>query len=231
MIMNKIIIDSKDIVINENGVYYLKIDNKSNYSVRVLNDVNSKLVIISESGDYNIEYNLLENSSLTVNSLNYNNNVSVIINLNEHACVKYNHSVVNKSDSINKFIINHLSSNTTSVINNNGINLMENKLFFQIDGVVDKKLMDVNCNQNSKIINYGNGNSKIIPNLLIESNDINASHSAYIGNFDEDIKFYALSRGINESILIRLLYKAILLGTMELTVEKEEFNKIINEWW
>lgn len=229
--MNKIIIDSKDIVINENGVYYLKPNNKNNYSVKVLSNINSKLVIISENIDYNIEYNLQENSSLTVNSLNYNNNVCVTINLNEHACINYNHSVVNKLDSVNKFIINHLSNNTTSVINNNGINLVENKLFFSIDGVVDKKLTDVNCNQNSKIINYGNGNSKIIPNLLIESNDINASHSAYIGNFDEDIKFYALSRGITETMLIRLLYKAILLGTMELTVEKEEFNKIINEWW
>ena len=75
------------------------------------------------------------------------------------------------------------------------------------------------------------GNSKIIPNLLIESNDIVASHSAYIGNFDDDVKFYVLSRGIKLDMLIRMLYKAILLGTMDLTIEKEEFNKIINEWW
>lgn len=231
MMMNKIIIDSKNIVIKENSVYYLKVNDNLDYHVKVLSGINSKLVIISENNDYNILYDLEKNSFLTINSLNYNNSVNIIINLNENSCIKYNHSVVNKVDSVNKFVINHLSSNTTSIINNNGINLSENKLFIKIDGNVYGKLTDVNCCQNSKIINYQNGNSKIIPNLLIESNDINASHSAFIGNFDDDMKFYASSRGINEEMLIRILYKAILLGTMDLTVEKEEFNKIINEWW
>lgn len=231
MIMNKIIIDSKDIVINENAVYYLKVNNNYDYHVKVLSNVNSKLVIISENSNYHIEYNLSENSNLVVNSVNYNSNTNILINLLKDASILYNHSVVSKVDSVNKIVLNHLSSNANSIINNNGINLSENKLFFEINGVVDKNLLDVNCEQNGKIINYGNGNSKIIPNLLIESNDIHASHSAYIGNFDEDMKFYALSRGINNDMLIRMLYKAILLGTMDLTVEKEEFNKIINEWW
>lgn len=230
MIMNKIFIDSEDIVIKENGVYYLKPIN-SNYHIKIENNIDCKIVIISENISYNIEYNLLENSSLIVNSLNYNTNTNIAINLDKHSKINYNHSVVCKEDSVNKFSLNHLSSDTISTINNNGINIGNNKLFFEIDGIVSKKLNNVKCEQNSKIINYGLGNSKIIPNLLIESNDIVANHSAYIGNFDDDVKFYVLSRGIKLDMLIRMLYKAILLGTMDLTVEKEEFNKIINEWW
>ena len=229
--MNKIIIDSKNIVIDKNDIYYLKINNNENYYIKVLADINSKLIIISESNNYNIEYHLDKNSNLIVNSLNYNCNTNISINLLEYASINYNHSIVSNIDSVNKFSINHLDNNTTSNINNNGINLNDNKLYFDIDGIVGKNLVNVNCSQNSKIINYGNGNCKIIPNLLIDSNDINANHSAYIGNFDEETRFYALSRGINEDMLIRMLYKAILLGTMELTIEKEEFNKIINEWW
>ena len=162
---------------------------------------------------------------------NVTTNTNIAINLDKHSKINYNHSVVCKEDSVNKFSLNHLSSDTISTINNNGINIGNNKLFFEIDGIVSKKLNNVKCEQNSKIINYGLGNSKIIPNLLIESNDIVANHSAYIGNFDDDVKFYVLSRGIKLDMLIRMLYKAILLGTMDLTVEKEEFNKIINEWW
>ena len=230
MIMNKIFIDSEDIVIKENGVYYLKPIN-SNYHIKIENNIECKIVIISENISYNIEYNLLENSSLIVNSLNYNTNTNIVINLDKHSKINYNHSVVCKEDSVNKFSLNHLSSDTISTINNNGINIGNNKLFFEIDGIITKKLNNVKCEQNSKIINYGLGNSKIIPNLLIESNDVIANHSAYIGNFDDDVKFYVLSRGIKLDMLIRMLYKAILLGTMDLTIEKEEFNKIINEWW
>ena len=230
MLMNKIFIDSEDFVIKKNGIYYLK-PNKSSYRIKIESDINCKIIVISENIDYNIEYFINKNSELIVNSLNYSNNTNVTINLDEYSKIIYNHSVVSKENSINKFNLNHLSSKTESIINNNGINLGNNKLFFEIDGVIIKKLNNVKCEQNSKIINYGMGNSKIIPNLLIESNDIIANHSAYIGNFDDDIKFYVLSRGISLDILIKILYKAILLGTMDLTIEKEEFNKIINEWW
>jgi hypothetical protein len=39
------------------------------------------------------------------------------------------------------------------------------------------------------------------------------------------------SRGISSKEIQKLIYKATLLGKMELQEEKEEFNKIINEWW
>ncbi len=39
------------------------------------------------------------------------------------------------------------------------------------------------------------------------------------------------SRGISDIDIKKLVYKAVLLGKMELSEEKEEFNKRINEWW
>ena len=76
---------------------------------------------------------------------------------------------------------------------------------------------------NGNIINFKNGNSKIIPNLIIDNNDVVANHSAYIGSFSEDDIFYIKSRGINEIDMYKLLYRSLLLGKMNLS--EEEFSK------
>ena len=50
----------------------------------------------------------------------------------------------------------------------------------------------------------------------------------FLGEIEEDELFYLLSRGIKEDKIKDLIYKAVLLGKMELTDEKDLFNKIVN---
>ena len=227
---NKINVDYYKISLNDNNPLYLRIDYNTKLDIEVKENISSKIVIVSNN-NYDVNINLLDNANLTVNSLNKDNSVNVNITLNDKANIIYNHSVLSKLDSINNFNINHLSDSTNSVINNNGINKENNKLFFTINGVIPKKLSNIVCNQSSKIINLKNGNSKIIPNLIIDSHDIIANHSAYIGEIEEERLFYMKSRGISREEIDKLIYKAVLLGKMDLNEEKEEFNKIINEWW
>ena len=59
-----------------------------------------------------------------------------------------------------------------------------------------------------------------MPNLLVDSDDVEASHAAYIGTFDEDEKFYMMSRGLTLEECDDLLIKAFLLNDMNL-LEKE----------
>ena len=230
MFWNKIEVDNLKIVLKDNNPYYVKIDSFSNLDIIVNENISSKLVILGNS-DYNINVLLKENANLLVNSLNKDNNVNVTINLKENTYINYNHSIMSENNSNNSFIINHLENNSTSIINNNGINMSSHNLFFKIDGIIPQRLSNISCSQNSKIINFSNGNSKIIPNLIIDSNDIVANHSAYIGKIDDEEKFYMASRGLSDIDIKKLIYKSVLLGKMELLEEEEEFNKIINEWW
>ena len=227
MLWNKINVDKKIVLTNP---MYLEINNKVKLDINVNKNISTKLVIIGNS-DYDINVNLDKEASLLINSLNKDNSVNIIVNLLSKSSVTYNHSIVSNSDSLNSITINHLENDSISNINNYGVNVSENKLFFTIDGVVNKNLNNITCNQSSKIINFKDGNSKIIPNLIIDSNDIIANHSAYIGEIGEEEKFYIKSRGIGEEDIKKMVYKATLLGKMELMEEKEEFNKRINEWW
>lgn len=227
MLWNKINVDKKIVLTNP---MYLEINNKVKLDINVNKNISTKLVIIGNS-DYDINVNLDKEASLLINSLNKDNSVNIIVNLLSKSSVTYNHSIVSNSDSLNSITINHLENDSISNINNYGVNVSENKLFFTIDGVVNKNLNNITCNQSSKIINFKDGNSKIIPNLIIDSNDIIANHSAYIGEIGEEEKFYIKSRGIGEEDIKKMVYRATLLGKMELMEEKEEFNKRINEWW
>lgn len=224
---NKINVD-KEIILS--SPLYLEIVDNVKLNIKVKENINTKLVIIGNK-NYDINIDLDRNSSLLVNSLNKDNSINIKINLLSKSSVTYNNSVVSNSDSLNNISINHLENDSISNINNNGINLSNNKLFFTIDGIVNKELKNIICNQSSKIINFNLGESKIIPNLIIDSNDIIASHSAYIGEIGEEEKFYLKSRGISDKDIKKIIYRSTLLGKMELLEEEEEFNKRINEWW
>ena len=42
------------------------------------------------------------------------------------------------------------------------------------------------------------GKSYILPNLIVDNDEIDASHSAYIGKFDDKVIFYLMTRGLSE---------------------------------
>lgn len=228
--MNKIIVDNNSLVITSNDLYYINVL-KEDYDIFINSNIECKIVLIAFDKKYQIHLHLNKNSNLIINSLNKNSSIDLTIDIENNSKATINYSVISNDDSINNFNINHLDNDTTSILNNNGINLSKNKLHFNVNGIITKNLHNVVCSQNNKIINYQDGDSKIIPNLIVDSNDIVANHSAYIGDFDPNIKFYMQSRGLSEEKTNELLYKSILLGKMELDLEKEEFNKIINEWW
>ena len=215
--------------IGYNILPHLIVNKKSDYDIVVNSNVENNLTIIGTS-DYDINITLMNNSKLIVNSINKDNSVNVNIILNKGSKIIYNHSILSKTDSINNFNINHIDNDSTSILNNNGINIGNNKLFFNIDGIINKNLSNINCSQSSKILEFNNGNSKIIPNLIIDSNDIIANHSAYIGKIDDDVLFYLESRGINEENIKKLIYRSYMIGNMQFN-GGEEINQILNEWW
>ena len=228
--MHKIEVEQDKLLLDKSNTYFLEIDSFKKIDITIKENVNVKMVLVGKD-NYDLNIILEDNSKLIINSLNKDNCVKARIFLNENSDLLYNYSVISYKDSLNRFNITHLKNNSKSILNNNGLNILDGKLFFQIDGEIEKKLENVTCSQNSKIINYANGNSKIIPNLIIDSNDIVANHAAYIGKISDEYIFYLKSRGLSDESIKKLFFKGILLGKMVLDEEEEKFNQIINEWW
>lgn len=230
--MNKLALVNKEVDVNlNNDKYLLEIENEEKFvSFNVSGD--NKLVIIGSNAYIHLSFiSNKDNNNIIVNCIGKNITLDVKASLFENSKFIFNYGVLSNVDSTNNFEIYHIGDNSISEINNGGINLDNNRLYFKIDGRVYQNLKNIECHQNSKIINYKNGDSKIIPNLIIDNEDINASHSAYIGNIDKETKFYLESRGLTPDEINNLFVKSIILGKMELDEEASLFNEKIKEWW
>ena len=227
--MNKIFIDTKNYNLNieNNLVYEIHIQNDTDITISVLENINSKINLFIKNSQVKITINNLENSDLIVNQLAINSSISLNINLKLHSKIRYNNSILTNIDSINDITINHLESNSEANIFANGINLSDNKFFFIIDGIVNKDSLNVVLDEKSKIINIGEGNSKIIPNLIVNNQDVVANHSAFIGKFNDEEINYLKSRGISDKTAKKLLLISLLLGNM-VDISYLEFRNFID---
>jgi len=212
--MNKIIIDTDkyDLDIKED----LLIEIKKDTIININSEDNNNIIIYSNNNKVKIIINLFDNSNLIINSLGINSSIDYNVNLNNNNYLLVVDSILSKIDSLNNINIISNGNDSKVYFYTNGINLSNNKLYFNLDGIVTKESHNAYLEENSKIININDGDSKIVPNLIIDSKDVVANHSAFIGTFTKKDLYYLMSRGISLKDAKKLLIKSILLNKMEL---------------
>ena len=163
--------------------------------------------------DQEVIYNVEDNATLKVYQYGININNDITINLNgNNAKVEYHYSTINYENHKYNILVNHNASNTSSNIYNHGINVFDKKLDFNVTGKVFKNSDNCICNQENQILNLVDGDSTILPNLLIDNYNVSSSHSAYIGKFKDEILFYLMSRGLSRTTSYDLLIKSFLIN-------------------
>lgn len=173
-------------------------------------------------------YNVEENATLKVYQYGININNDIVINLNgNNAKVEYHYSTINYENHKYNILVNHNASNTSSNIYNHGINVLDKKLDFNVTGKVFKTSDNCICNQENQILNLVDGDSTILPNLLIDNYNVSSSHSAYIGKFKDEILFYLMSRGLSKTTSYDLLIKSFLINGSSSDEDIESLEKEI----
>ena len=224
--MNKIIIDNNtnesDVFIDKDTDLTVDLENTSKeINIHVISGTLLKGFIKTKKTKNKINYYIDDNCEVIINKLAIDTSDEITIDIKDvNSKIKYCSSIINYEDNKYTQKINHISSDTKSRIVNHCINLVDKEFKFIVDGIINRDSVRVDFKQDNKIINLKNGKSSILPNLIVDNNDIEASHSAYIGTFDEDKKFYMMSRGLTEKESNDLLIKAFLLSDMILE-EKE----------
>lgn len=192
------------------------------------------LFVLEETNDLNLDFNIYD-GNLILNIISYNSkDMRLNINLlKENASVEINNSVIALNKQKIDININHKYKNTKSNINNYGNTIKDGSIIFNIISKVPKGIKNTIVNQSSKIIaNNDTNENKINPVLLIEEYEVEAKHSAYIGNFNQNELFYLESRGLSKKEASNLLLKGILIGTLNIEEEQKELieDKFVNEW-
>lgn len=226
--MNKLLVNSEEeinnLVIEEDTELVFNFKNTSRDIYIVVEDnICLNIVDISFNTSNKINITLKNDSRVIYNKFSINSGDYIYTLLDgEYSNVVINNSVVNNDDTKMKFVIEHNNTNTSSNLSNHGVNNSSGMLYFNVDSKINRSASLACANQENKIINLVKGDSKILPNLLVDNYDVSASHSAYISDFDKDSMFYLKSRGISEKDARELLLEGFLIGNLDVDDETKK---------
>lgn len=226
--MNKLLVNSEEeinnLVIEEDTELVFNFNDTSRDIYIVVEDnICLNIVDISFNTSNKINITLKNDSRVIYNKFSINSGDYIYTLLDgEYSNVVINNSVVNNDDTKMKFVIEHNNTNTSSNLSNHGVNNSSGTLYFNVDSKINRSASLACANQENKIINLVKGDSKILPNLLVDNYDVSASHSAYISDFDKESMFYLKSRGISEKDARRLLLEGFLIGNLNVDDETKK---------
>lgn len=226
--MNKLLVNSEEeinnLVIEEDTELVLNFNDTSRDIYIVVEDnICLNIVDISFNTSNKINITLKNDSRVIYNKFSINSGDYIYTLLDgEYSNVVINNSVVNNDDTKMKFVIEHNNTNTSSKLSNHGVNNSSGTLYFNVDSKINRSASLACADQENKIINLVKGDSKILPNLLVDNYDVSASHSAYISDFDKESMFYLKSRGISDNEARRLLLEGFLIGNLDVDDETKK---------
>lgn len=257
IIVDKNIDDSIEVILLEKNDFFsvnsvkIKVVKDTNLEIEYNSDEEVKIDIFINVLEY-VNFNLFEHRNGCKTKVQYKyyleeNSISVInkfynsasiqeldiINLNGiGARIDYNFKTISTGLEKYDLMIYHNYNNTISNIINNGVNINDGSLIFNITSVVLNEKKNCVVNQVNRIITLNNNRCEINPNLLVEENDVEANHSALIGRFSDEEMFYLQSRGINETLALSLLIKGFLINGLNIDEDKKsELNQVIDSYW
>ena len=127
----------------------------------------SKILYIVDNDKKNsYKYNIKEDTIIYHFSIDSSSDVEIELSVPD-VQLYYYYNNINYKDNYFNIRILHSASNTHSEVFNHGVNILDNKLTYKVDGVVPKSSSKCICNQENQIINMKNGKSTICPNYLL----------------------------------------------------------------
>lgn len=195
--MNNIILDNyiDDITINKDSrLDIVGLKEKLDLNIKINKDVTFifNLFVISNNNDININVTLYDNSKFI-----------------------FNNSFIAKSTYNLNIDTNLMGNNITTNVNIRGINEKNGKININMNGYDKKGTKSNVLNEYAKIINKGKQSNIIIPNLLVDTNDVVANHGASIGCINKEELFYLESKGLDKESATKLIENGYILSIMD----------------
>ena len=117
----------------------------------------------------------------------------------------------------------HASPHTYGNIRNFAV-LSDNGLYeMKANGNISKGCKQAQSHQSTRVLTLGQGHSaKVTPLLLIDENDVKASHALSIGQPDEDQLYYLQSRGLTIAQALGLLSIGYFLPVIDMVKDEDQ---------
>jgi Fe-S cluster assembly protein SufD len=133
-------------------------------------------------------------------------------------------SLVNENKNYHMEVVN-FAPHTYGDIQNYAVVLEHGKLLIDAVGKIVKGAHRSESHQTSRALSFSEGqSSEILPELLIDEDDVQASHAMSIGRVDEDQLYYMQSRGLSDQQCTSLISAGYLLPITK-TLDNEELRE------
>lgn len=209
-----------NVTLDENGLIFFNMKDAENvnFNFTVNANVNARVIYWNEgihNTDITETYEIMNDSNLNIiyGELSDGNiNRHATANLYRGSELLVEGASITASKKHQTFIANHVEKYTVSNVNNYGIVSEGGDFFLDVTGKIFEDAIGAKAHQDSKILTLSeNQNTKVIPQLLIYENDVEASHAATVGQVDEMQLYYMQSRGLTEMEATALLMSGYLL--------------------
>ncbi|MPM53361.1 hypothetical protein SDC9_100128 [bioreactor metagenome] len=233
----------KNIILNENLEANLLFVDCVNFGVKVIQKtgsvLNAKVLNKNEIGNSELSFDLMENATLSLSYADFSNGKGinkVDVNLiGDNSRCDWILSSISRNDDNKEFkvLIDHIGLSTRATANNYGVAKDHSRLVFSGASHIEKGSKKSKTKQDARIMVFSKEADAVAkPILKIDENDIEAGHSAVLGQVNEEHLFYLKSRGISEKeakTLIVMGYIKPILKKFEDEEIKEEIEKLILE--
>lgn len=130
-------------------------------------------------------------------------------------------------DKICDMEVRHNAPHTVGEIKNFAVLMNQGHYEMVANGNITKGCFDAHSHQATRVLTLGKDHvTKCIPLLLIDENDVRASHALSVGQPDEDQMYYLQSRGLTKQQAIGLLSVGYLLPVIQMVEDKSLQEKL-----
>lgn len=216
-----------DLIIIEDSYLNLELfDVEKDINIKIMPNCGLDLVIHGENYKKNIQIEVGEDSILNYNEISLNSSVKAKITLLENSNLYYSASTIAKKDVKLDLEIDHISDNSKAEIINHLVNVNGVVIELTVIDKVNKEAKNTESQQDNKIIDLADGYNIMRPIVLVDTDEVVADHSSYVGKFKDEEMFYLKSRGIDDEKAKFLLINGFLIKGMKLSSKDEAIFKL-----
>lgn len=137
-------------------------------------------------------------------------------------------NLVQTRRSYNMQVVNY-APKTYGNMENYAVVLEKGKLMINAVGKMVKGASHSESHQTSRALSFAQGqNTEILPQLLIDENDVQASHAMSIGQVDPEQLYYMESRGLDRNTCTALLAQGYLLPIAD-TIDDADLRQMLKD--
>ncbi len=156
-----------------------------------------------ENGTAEIKYLMLDRYDLRQDTL---------IEVRKGSSLEVQSVCLGTADKKIDFDLVNAGSDSSVHISNNVVCLDDSSFTMNVIGKIETDARRAKCHQKSRCLTIGSPKkAEVKPVLLIDNNDVEASHSLSSGTIDEEVLFYMNARGLSEADALRLLLRSYLI--------------------